>query len=131
MIAERYGYDDILEHLDLVVNAQQMLSLRLDIIDYESGFSSTRPKENISPWPKVEKVLRSFTGKMRARRIKWRFQGRTRDIVVGTPVFESIPFVMVENALKSASTGWGVLVTFEEKTAEIWINIYSISQVIK
>src|SRR3546814_14100583 len=105
MIAERYGYDDILEHLDLVVNAQQMLSLRLDIIDYESGFSSTRPKENISPWPKVEKVMRSFTGKMRARRIKWRFEGRSRDNVVGPTIFEMIQFVIVEKAQIGRASG--------------------------
>src|SRR3546814_19660665 len=74
--------------------------------------------------------MRSFTGKMRARRIKWRFEGRSRDNVVGPPIFEIIPFVIVENALKYAPTGSEVLVKFEEKTDEILIRFDSLGPVI-
>ncbi|HAG35428.1 MAG TPA: hypothetical protein DCL34_01230 [Erythrobacter sp.] len=105
---------DLDDKIDLVLNAQQMMSLRLDIIDYENGLSTNRPRELIHPYPKVEKVLKCFSGKLDARQISWRMDGRSRDRIYGPPIFEIVPFVIVENALKYAPYRSEVLVRFEE-----------------
>ena len=105
---------DLNDKLDLVVNAQQMMSLRLDIIDYDNGLSSNRPKELISPYPKIEKVLKCFSGKLDARQLRWDIEGRSRDQIYGPPIFEIVPFVIIENALKYAPFRSGILVRFEE-----------------
>jgi signal transduction histidine kinase len=107
--------NDLRYQLELIINAQQMMSIRLDIIDYESGLSSGRPKEYIDPFPKIDKVVKCFSGKMRSKRVSSRFEGRSRDKIFGPPIFEIVPFVIIENALKYAPNGSEIIIRFQEE----------------
>ncbi|WP_082698142.1 sensor histidine kinase [Novosphingobium fuchskuhlense] len=122
---------EIQSKVDLIINAQSMMSIRLDIIDYESGLTSGRPQDYIQPYPKVHKVLRCFDGKLKARRITWKIEGQCRREILGPSIFEIVPFVIVENALKYAPHGSNILVRFEEKENEIIIRFESLGPKIK
>ena len=111
--------------LELIINSQQMMSIRLDIIDYESGLSSGRPKEYIDPFPKIDKVLKCFSGKMRSKRVTSSFEGRSRDQIYGPPIFEIVPFVIAENALKYAPHGSEIIVRFQEEDNKVIIRFES------
>lgn len=100
--------------IDQIINSQQMLSLRLDIIDYEGGLSSERPKELIDPFPKIDKVLRSFKGLFQSKGIRFQVSGKCNNQIYGPPIFELVPFVIVENALKYAPTASEILIRYEE-----------------
>ena len=113
------------DQIELIINAQQMMSLRLDIIDYDSGLSSGRPKENISAWPKVDKVVRCFSGKFKSRRMTCKLEGKPRDYIYGPPIFEIVPFVIIENALKYAPFASELTIRFEEKESETIIRFDS------
>lgn len=109
------------QKINQIVNSQQMLSLRLDIIDYEGGLSSERPSDLIDPFPKIEKVLKSFEGKFFSRNIRYDVQGRCKSRIYGPPIFELVPFVIVENALKYAPYGTVLLVRYEDSEDKIVI----------
>jgi hypothetical protein len=106
--------------VESVLNAQQMMSLRLDIIDYESGLSTTRPKEHISPWRKTEKVLKCFQNKMRHVGINYKREGKSSGLVFGPPIFEIIPFVII------APNGSEISVKFEESESELVLRFESL-----
>lgn len=89
-------------NLQQIIDAQQMMSLRLDIIDYESGSSAKRPHETFSIFPKIDKVLKTFSGLIRSKNISARIDGKSYNSVQGPPIFEIVPFVIIENALKYA-----------------------------
>ena len=122
-----YGKRGLIEDkLGVIINSQQMMSLRLDIVDYEGGLSSERPPELIDPFPKVDKVLRSFSGKFAARGMSYKIEGRTRDKIFGPPIFEIVPFVVVENALKYAPHGSDLVVRYQEDDEKIIIRFESL-----
>lgn len=129
-LAEQISDANLHDFLEVIVNAQQMMSLRLDIIDYESGLSSTRPRELIGPRSKIDKVIRSFSGKMRSRNITWRVQGNCTDFLIGPPIFEIVPFVIIENALKYAPYGRTIVVRFEEGVTNVIIRFESMGPLI-
>lgn len=117
--------------IDLIVNAQSMMSIRLDIIDYESGLTSGRPPEYFSVYPKVHKVIKCFEGKLRARGMSYEIEGRSWQNVFDPSIFEIVPFVIVENALKYAPTGSKIAIRFEEKDNQVLIRFESLGPRIK
>lgn len=114
-ISNYAGRDEDKAQIELIINAQQMMSMRLDIIDYDNGLSSTRPKENISPYRKVDKVVRCFNGKLQAKKMNCSIEGRNNEFIFGPPIFEIVPFVIMENALKYAPYNSEVVVRFQEE----------------
>tara|TARA_B100000678_G_scaffold2071_1_gene1840 strand:- start:351 stop:1394 length:1044 start_codon:yes stop_codon:yes gene_type:complete len=114
------------EKINLIVNSQQMMSLRLDIVDYEGGLSSERPKDLIDPYPKVDKVLRSFSGKFASRRMSYNIHGRTRNKIFGPPIFEIVPFVIIENALKYAPHSSEITIRYQEDEGKTIIRFESL-----
>lgn len=112
---DRYNYlnhEQVRSNLQQIIDSQQMMSLRLDIIDYESGSSAKRPHEHFSVFPKIDKVLKTFAGKMRSKGITFRIEGKSFDFVQGPPIFEIVPFVIIENALKYAPYKSELIVKF-------------------
>jgi Histidine kinase-, DNA gyrase B-, and HSP90-like ATPase len=117
--AEDANETDLAESIRAIMNAQQMMSLRLDIVDYESGHSAGRPKENIAVYKKTMKVLHCFANRMNHRHVKYRIEGKQFNLVYGPPIFEIVPFVIVENAVKYAPSGSEIIIRFEENDDEI------------
>lgn len=122
--AEKYG-DPLTRQLDSVLAAQQMLSLRLDIVDYESGHSAGRPKEIIPVFRKIDKVLRCFQNRFSSRGISYQTSGICYANIQGPPIFEIIPFVLVENAIKYAPKGSNLEVLFEEQEHQVIVRFES------
>lgn len=108
-----------------ILASQQMISMRLDIVDYEAGQITGRAHEDIPAFRRVDKVLRSFRNRMRHKRMRYTIEGRTFAMVNGPSIFEMVPFVIVENAVKYAPIGSELLVRFEEKADELLIRFES------
>ncbi len=115
---EDKNYTWALNKSESVLNAQQMMSLRLDIVDYESGLSSGRPSESIAIYKKIDKVIRSFNNRSISADVRFRIEGRLNSTMFGPPIFEIVPFAIVENSLKYAPRGTEVSVRFEEKSQD-------------
>jgi K+-sensing histidine kinase KdpD len=124
--AEHRGAESVVPHLYNVMAAQQMMSLRLDIVDYESGHAAGRPKENIPVFKKVDKVLKCFGNKMDLLHLRRKIEGNSFGFTFGPPIFEIIPFVILENAVKYAPYGTEIAVRFEDKEEEIVIRFDSL-----
>lgn len=128
---ELRGQADIVNAIETVLAAQQMMSLRLDIVDYESGHSAGRPKEQVPVFKKVDKVVRCFANKLAHRKIIAKVDGRSFGATYGPPIFEIVPFVIVENAVKYAPFGSELTVRFEENEQEIIVRFESFGPKIK
>ncbi|GAB5486581.1 MAG: hypothetical protein Pars2KO_01510 [Parasphingorhabdus sp.] len=110
--AGRYKF--CMDKASAVLDAQQMMSLRLDIVDYESGSSSDRPKETIVPYRIVDKVVKSFRNRSFASGISIHLEGSLKSKIYGPPIFEIVPFVIIENAFKYAPVKSKIAVKLEE-----------------
>lgn len=129
--ADTRGQVEVGTAIDTVMAAQQMMSIRLDIVDYESGHSAGRPEEHVPVFKKVDKVVRCFASKLNHRRINVRAEGRSFGTTFGPPIFEIVPFVIVENAVKYAPSGSELLVRFEENDEQIIVRFESFGPKIK
>ena len=109
---ERYKFS--IDKVNSVIDAQQMMSLRLDIVDYESGLSSDRPPEIIEPYRKIDKVIKSFRNRSRASNVSIRVDGWLNMKIFGPPIFEIVPFVIIENAFKYAPYGSDIIIRVEQ-----------------
>lgn len=123
---DRHGYDAFTDAIESILDSQQMMSLRLDIIDYESGDSSGRTNEEISVYRKIDKVVKSFRNRAKSSKMLVRIEGRTESILHGPPIFEIVPFVLIENAFKYAPTGSQITVRFEDKGGEAIVRVESL-----
>jgi len=121
----------LIEPLDDVLAAQQMLSVRLDIVDYESGYAAGRPSQNIPIFKKVDKVLRCFRSKFRKHGIHYKIEGNSFAEIFGPPIFELIPVVIIENAIKYSPIKSELIVRFEETETEVIVRFESLGPKIK
>jgi signal transduction histidine kinase len=98
----RHGNSSQTRNLDRVMAAQQMMSVRLDIIDYESGLFSAKAPKHIKVFRKLEKVHLCFTHKLAKRKLRSSLTGTSFSEVIGPDILEIVFFVIIENAIKYA-----------------------------
>lgn len=120
-----YKEQQLVQPLDSVLAAQQMLSVRLDVVDYESGFAASRPPVKIPVYKKVEKVIKCFQSNFQKKRITPKIQGSNFARTYGPPIFELIPFVIIENAVKYSPVGGSIDVHFSENSGVVTVEFIS------
>jgi hypothetical protein len=121
----------VVTKIDTVLAAQLMLSIRFDVIDYERGLASGRPSELIEPYKKTEKVVRCFQNKINNKHLKRQIEGSCFSKIWGPPIFEIIPFVIMENAVKYAPQNTEILVKIEESEDKIFVRFDSVGPEVK
>ncbi len=94
------AYSSVRRHSDSITAAQQMLSLRLDMLDYSTGLALDRDPEAIPVYKKYDKVVKCFQPNADVSEIRLEIAGPSQGYTFGAPVFELVPFVLVENAMK-------------------------------
>jgi len=128
---EQQGNRALADAAGSVLAAQQMMSVRLDIVDYETGFSAGRPKEKVPVFKKVQKVYRCFWNKMEHRHIAHRMDGASFGYTYGPPILEIAPFVVMENAIKYSPANSNIVIRIEENSEDMIVRFESIGPKIK
>lgn len=129
--AEHRSEMDSVKLLDDILAAQQMLSIRLDVVDYESGYAASQPKQSIPIFKKIDKVLRCFGVKFKKINMRYIINGNSFGFILGPPLFEIIPFVIVENAIKYAPYGSELHIRFLEGADDIVVHFESLGPKIR
>jgi K+-sensing histidine kinase KdpD len=116
---------DLAKSIDLVLSSQQMMSVRLDIIDYESGQSLGGNPTPINVFKKVEKVYLCFEGKMGSKGITSSLTGSSFSTAIGPNILEIVPFVLIENAVKYSPLNEHVIVDVRDHQDKIVTSVTS------
>lgn len=83
-----------------IAAAQQVLSFRLDMMDYTTGLAFDTPHEAIPVYKKFDKIVKMFTASAAVSEVTMRLDGPSQGYTMGPSIFELIPFVLLENAVK-------------------------------
>jgi signal transduction histidine kinase len=101
----------------------EILASRSDFLDYLSGPPSSAPQMQVRPYQKFDKTIRSLRKRAADRSVALSFTGTSIGVILGLPVFEVIPYLLIENAIKFSPPQHSVLVTFVETDAHIAITV--------
>ncbi len=124
-LAERKRDGQTFRSLERVLAAQQMMSVRLDIIDYESGQAIKRGRGRIPVFPKLEKVIHCFRRRMSAEKLRYRLVGRSFGETSGPDILEIAFWVVIENAIKYSPKERQINFLIDEGGDWIKVNVQS------
>lgn len=124
---------NIRNHAVAILETAQMLSARLDLIDLETNPDSFASEQRISVgvFAKFDKARKMLRTKGREKRIDIEFSGQSFNKSDLYPVFDIVPFLLLENAIKYSPKESKVLVTFSERPHCIDVSIDSLGPLVK
>lgn len=116
---------------DTVIAAQQILSIRLDIVDFSTGQFMDQAPERIPVYKKVHKVINCLKPKSISSSINLQFQGPSDAMTFGPPIFELVPFVLIQNALKYSPSYSEVVIKVSDFETHIDLHVQSLGPKIR
>lgn len=108
--------DILRDHVTTIQHTVELLFARLDLVDVEIDPAQFEKAQRIqigiySKFDKAKKVLREIAKK---RRVRIKFDGQSHRKETLFPVFDILPFLLLDNAVKYAPSDTEVLIEFIE-----------------
>lgn len=124
--------DNVRQQIGSILRTAQMLTARLELIDYETnpevfGSETKYPAGIFGKFDKARKILLVHA---KRERVTIRFQGASYVKIDVYSVFDALPFLLLENAVKYAPTGSEVVVCFEERQGELEVGVRSMGPLV-
>lgn len=124
---ESYERGDILPIAKNVVGLSQILTGRIDYMDFIANPTTESVKKSEIPvYKKFDKVQKCFRVTAAAKRVSINFSGSGTKTVYGPPIFDLIPYLLIENAVKYAPEGSSVEIICTEGPQTIRCEVRSI-----
>lgn len=123
----------IRNHAVAILETAQMLSARLDLIDLETNPDSFSNEQRVASgvFGKFDKARKMLRVKARDKRVDIEFSGESFTKIDLYPVFDIVPFLILENAIKYAPRETKVNVSFSERGNCIDVVIESVGPLVK
>lgn len=115
-----------------IFETAQMVSARLDLIDFETNpeiFSSER-KITGSVYGKFDKARKMLTPRARHNSVRISISGESRRKSDIYPVFDILPFLLVENAVKYAPKNSEISISIDEYPHSIDVKVESMGPLV-
>lgn len=111
-----------------IVAMSKILSARLDYITYISNQSLTYSDiESIPVYRRFDKMIRCFMSRAAKRGISFALSGESNRCVSGPKnLFELVPYLIIDNAVKYSPDNNRISVTFLENSERVTISVLSV-----
>jgi signal transduction histidine kinase len=115
-----------------ILQTAQMLSARLDLIDFETNPSAfeSEPRVSTSVFGKFDKARKMLGPKAREKSVKIQLEGTSMRKLDMYPVFDIVPFLLVENAVKYAPRNSDITIHVSEHPREIEVTVESLGPMV-
>ena len=108
-----------------IIAAQSLLKIRTDVLDFLGNPASIIRARNIEVYRKVDKVCRMFKPKAQERGVQISLSGGSYMTTEGPEVFEIVPYVLVDNAIKYSPLNGNIEVGVEDDGRTIFLSVTS------
>ena len=115
-----------------ILETAQMLSARLDLIDFETNpetFSS-EPRVPTSVFGKFDKARKMLKARSQSKLVRISLEGESHRKIDMYPVFDIVPFLLVENAVKYAPRNSEVTIAITETRRDIEVRVESLGPLV-
>ena len=113
------------ERLQNVVASQTMLKIRTDLLDFEGAPDTAPIAEKVPVYRRFDKVKKCFEPIAASKDLVIQITGYSRGYSRGPDVFEIIPYVLIDNAVKYAPRKSTIEILFSEPANEIVCSVSS------
>ena len=115
-----------------VVRWSELLRGRIDFMEFIANPTGlVRKKEEIAVYKKFDKVQRCFRVTANQRGISLSMQGSSTATVIGPPIFDIVPYLLLDNAIKYSPDGMAISVICNESLHTIFCKVTSTGPRIK
>lgn len=121
----RRSMSDARKRINNVISAQTMLSIRTDFLDFSSTSDSLHYLEMVPIYRRVDKVVRCYEPTALRKEMKLGISGMCTRTSRGPNVFEIVPYVVIENAIKYGPKGQDIKVEVISNDDKILVTIES------
>lgn len=128
---EARDFDNLRIRLGNVTAAQTMLKIRTDLIDFQENTSVTLNEIDVPIYRRVDKVVRCFTPLANSGGIRIAISGSSFSSVHGPDIFEIIPYILIDNALKYSPRNEEVGVFVGDRDGSTQMTIRSLGPVVE
>lgn len=117
---------DAVSRIDSIIAAQSMLRLRTDILNYSGNSSSLIESDHIAVYKKVDKVVRCFQPYAATKNLKLHLEGSSFGLAEGPDVFEILPYILIDNAIKYSPRNNDITVRVSELESFVVVRVSSV-----
>lgn len=111
---DRSNFSEAKKRVENVLASQGMLKMRTDALDFVGNPASVIQEQSIHPFRKVDKVVRSFKSLAFSQRKVISLSGSSFGRIRGPDIFELIPYVLIDNAIKYSPQNYPIDVLANE-----------------
>jgi signal transduction histidine kinase len=97
---EAGNFAEAKKRIDNVIASQGMLRLRTDALDFVGNPTSVIQFYDFNPFKKIDKVVRCFKSSAHAQNKRITLSGESHGKIFGPEVFEIVPYLLLDNAIK-------------------------------
>ena len=97
-----------------ILATANILSAHLDVVSFIANPDAEWPQESIAVYRKFDKLVRCFRPRATRLGISLELRGQSHGSIRGPGIFEIVPFLALDNAVKYAPQGSAVRVLIEE-----------------
>lgn len=120
------NFSQLHERLNTIIAAQFMLKLRTDLLDFSGNPTAEVEAERVPIYRRVDKVVRCFQLAAANHGQTISIKGNSFSFAFGPNVFEIVPYVLIDNAIKYAPANSDIVVRFTEYDQEIRFSVESL-----
>lgn len=124
-LLHRHDVPGAATRIENIIAAQSMLKLRTDVLDYSGNPSDHDAEREVKVFRKVDKVVRSFMPTAEKRNLKLCLEGSSFGISLGPDVFEIVPYLLIDNAIKYSPENASIVVSCKDAANTIEISVSS------
>ena len=119
-------FDNATTRIDNIIAAQSMLKIRTDVLDFSGNPSISIDREHVPLYRRIDKVVRCFRATSVNRSIALTLRGSSFGLSYGPNLFEIIPYIIVDNAIKYSPMNSEVEVIVSETSNSIELKVLSL-----
>ncbi len=123
---KRGSYHEAETEINSVIASQAMLKMRTDVIDYIGNPTSIVGETDIPIYRRTHKVCRAFNSRGNSRGVGIRITGQSYNVATGPDIFEIVPYVFIDNAIKYAPKNSELVVCVEDRLRETFVTFTSL-----
>lgn len=115
------------DRADNLFATSTLISIRLDAYDLEVNPEQAinQHRRSVGVYSKFDKCRHVLRTQASARRIKVLFDGESHSMIDAFPIFDLLPYVLLENAIKYSPDDQTIALTFEESRGQIRVQLAS------